>query len=94
MDYINDTLLLELVEKPEQVEIQVKPPKQGTNEGLLPLLMLGITSFLIGQLLLVPQATLSAKLIEEVAKIYTQNMKYNGTNSNFDYKLTIFEDVY
>ena len=29
-----------------------------------------------------------------MAKIYTQDMKYNGTNGSFDHKLTIFEDVY
>jgi hypothetical protein len=38
--------------------------------------------------------TVSArKLIREVAKIYFEIQKYNGTNSSFDYKLTIFLDI-
>jgi len=28
-----------------------------------------------------------------VAKIYTDELKYNSTNSSFDYKLTIFRDI-
>jgi CO dehydrogenase/acetyl-CoA synthase epsilon subunit len=30
----------------------------------------------------------------EVAKIYTNKQKYNGTNGSFNYKLTIFLDIY
>jgi hypothetical protein len=50
----------------------------------------------------VPQAVLApetvqsvqgAKLIGEVNKNYTPDMKYDGTNSHFDYKLTIFHNV-
>jgi hypothetical protein len=38
--------------------------------------------------------TVSAgKLIGEVAKIYSEVQKYNGTNGSFDYKLTIFLDI-
>ena len=29
----------------------------------------------------------------EVAKIYTDEQKYNGTNGSFDHKLTIFLDI-
>jgi hypothetical protein len=29
----------------------------------------------------------------EVAKIYTEEQKYDGTNGSFDYKLTIFLDI-
>jgi hypothetical protein len=36
---------------------------------------------------------LTAKLIGEVAKIYTEAQKYNGTNGSFDQKLTIFLDI-
>lgn len=44
------------------------------------------------------QSTLSnpsstAKLISEVAKIYTEEQKYDGTNGSFDHKLTIFLDI-
>ena len=28
-----------------------------------------------------------------VAKIYTDNQKYNRVNKSFDFKLTIFEDI-
>jgi hypothetical protein len=30
----------------------------------------------------------------EVAKIYTNEQKYDGTNGSFNYKLTIFLDIY
>jgi hypothetical protein len=35
----------------------------------------------------------TGKLIGEVAKIYSEVQKYNGTNSSFDHKLTIFLDI-
>jgi len=35
----------------------------------------------------------TGKLIREVAKIYTEAQKYNGTNSSFDQKLAIFLDI-
>ena len=35
----------------------------------------------------------SAKLISEVAKIYTEEQKYDGTNGSLDHKLTIFKDI-
>jgi hypothetical protein len=38
--------------------------------------------------------TVSAgKLIGEVAKIYSEAQKYDGTNGSFDHKLTIFLDI-
>jgi hypothetical protein len=40
-----------------------------------------------------PQFPSTARLIGEVAKIYTKEQKYNGSNSNFDHKLTIFLDI-
>jgi hypothetical protein len=39
------------------------------------------------------QPSSGAKLISEIAKIYTDEQKYNGTNSSFDHKLTIFLDI-
>jgi hypothetical protein len=39
------------------------------------------------------QASSSAKLISEVAKIYTNEQRYDGSNGSFDYKLTIFLDI-
>jgi hypothetical protein len=36
---------------------------------------------------------IAGKLIGEIAKIYYKVQKYNGTNSSFDYKLTIFLDI-
>jgi hypothetical protein len=36
---------------------------------------------------------LTAKLIGEVAKIYTEAQKYDGTNGSFDQKLAIFLDI-
>src|ERR1700679_2742647 len=38
-------------------------------------------------------APLSGKLIREVAKIYTKEQKYDGSNSSFNHKLTIFHDI-
>ena len=35
----------------------------------------------------------SSKLISEVAKIYTEEQKYNGINGSFDLKLAIFLDI-
>jgi hypothetical protein len=32
-------------------------------------------------------------MISEVAKIYTEEQKYNGINSSFDLKLAIFLDI-
>ena len=29
-----------------------------------------------------------------VAKMYTDDQKYNRVNKSFDFKLTIFEDIY
>ena len=34
-----------------------------------------------------------AKLISEIAKIYTDEQKYDGSNGSFDQKLTIFLDI-
>ena len=34
-----------------------------------------------------------AKLISEIAKIYTDEQKYDGTNGSLDHKLTIFQDI-
>ena len=34
-----------------------------------------------------------ARLISEIAKIYTNEQKYDGTNGSFDQKLTIFLDI-
>jgi hypothetical protein len=39
------------------------------------------------------QQSLGAKLMAEVAKIYTDEQKYNSTNGSFDHKLTIFLDI-
>jgi hypothetical protein len=39
------------------------------------------------------QVSLGTKLISEVAKIYTEEQKYDGTNGSFDHKLTIFLDI-
>jgi hypothetical protein len=30
----------------------------------------------------------------EVAKIYIEEQKYNGSNSSFNHKLVIFHDIY
>ena len=40
-----------------------------------------------------PQVIPAAKLIGEVARIYTEDQKYDGTNGSFDHKLTIFLDI-
>jgi hypothetical protein len=40
-----------------------------------------------------PQLPSTARLIGEVAKIYTKEQKYNRSNGNFDHKLTIFLDI-
>jgi hypothetical protein len=40
-----------------------------------------------------PSLPSTTRLIGEVAKIYTKKQKYNGSNSNFDHKLTIFLDI-
>jgi hypothetical protein len=40
-----------------------------------------------------PQFPSTARLIGEVAKIYTEEQKYDGSNGNFDHKLTIFLDI-
>src|SRR6266700_5062957 len=34
------------------------------------------------------------KEISNVAKIYTEELKYNNTNGSFNYKLTIFYNIY
>src|SRR6266700_2037166 len=34
------------------------------------------------------------KEISNTAKIYTEELKYNDINSSFDYKLTIFYNIY
>jgi hypothetical protein len=41
----------------------------------------------------VPQTTSATKLVGKVARIYTKDMKYNGSNGNFGHRRTIFEDV-
>jgi hypothetical protein len=42
-----------------------------------------------------PRATNgNGKIVSEIAKIYTEEQKYNGTNGSFDHKLTIFLDIY
>jgi hypothetical protein len=43
---------------------------------------------------LIALTTLYARIVNKVAKIYTNSMKYNGYNSNFINKRTIFEDIY
>ena len=35
-----------------------------------------------------------SKEIANVAKIYTKEQKYSGTNKSLDYKLTIFYNIY
>jgi hypothetical protein len=40
------------------------------------------------------QLSSTAKLIREVAKIYTKEQKYNRLTNCFDYKLTIFLNIY
>jgi hypothetical protein len=37
--------------------------------------------------------TVVAKLIREIAKILTNDQKYDGTNSSFNQKQTIFHDI-
>jgi hypothetical protein len=37
--------------------------------------------------------TLYARIVGEVAKMYTDGMKYDGHNSNFANKRAVFEDV-
>jgi hypothetical protein len=39
------------------------------------------------------QASGTAKQISEVAKIITEEQKYDGTNGSFDHKYTIFVDI-
>ena len=41
----------------------------------------------------VSQATIAAKLIGEIAKIVTNDQKYDGTNGSFNQKQTIFHDI-
>jgi hypothetical protein len=40
-----------------------------------------------------PRPTNAGKLVSEIAKIYTGEQKYDGTNGSFDHKLTIFLDI-
>ena len=40
-----------------------------------------------------PSPSSGAKLILEIAKIYTNKQKWDGTNSSFKHKLTIFLDI-
>jgi hypothetical protein len=58
-------------------------PKQGIKDIYLPLIP--------GPK--IPQSSSAGKLIGEVAKIYTEEQKYDGTNGSFDHKLAIFHDI-
>src|SRR6266568_1946919 len=40
------------------------------------------------------QAKTYGKELANLAKLYTDKSKYNGKNDNFDFKLTIFMDLY
>jgi hypothetical protein len=40
-----------------------------------------------------PPSTITAKLIGEITRIYTEEQKWDGGNSSFDQKLTIFHDI-
>ena len=40
-----------------------------------------------------PQSAQNAKLVSEVGKNYNDGMRYDGTSSHFDYKLSIFHNV-
>jgi len=42
---------------------------------------------------LITLTTLYVKIVGEVAKMYTDGIKYDGHNSNFANKRTVFEDV-
>jgi hypothetical protein len=35
----------------------------------------------------------AARLVAEVAKIYTEEQKYDSSNGSFDHKLVIFHDI-
>jgi len=41
-----------------------------------------------------PVAKTYGKELANLAKLYTDESKYNGENDNFDFKLTIFTDLY
>jgi hypothetical protein len=41
-----------------------------------------------------PIAKTYSKELINLVKLYTNKVKYNGENDNFDFKLTIFTDLY
>ena len=41
-----------------------------------------------------PVAKTYGKELANLAKLYIDESKYNGENDNFDFKLTIFTDLY